>query len=101
VSKQLSAPHRALNCYTLSFCIQRYPAALMNYDGGRITDVSMTNPAASAEGRTRFENVQSVRQTSPHRVQDLDSRRAVFSELIGKPVRNNFLLIPPFSTVAV
>ena len=62
----------------------------------------MTNPARSPEGRARFETIQrAVRlsaQLSDIGFDDLDELRAAFSELIGKPVGERFLIIPPFST---
>lgn len=62
----------------------------------------MTNPARSAEGRTRFENVQRAVRLSARLGElgfdDLDSLRSAFAELIGKPVGARFMLIPPFST---
>ena len=62
----------------------------------------MTNPARSAEGRVRFENVQRAVRLSARLsdigFDDLDGLCAAFSELIGKPVDGRFMLIPPFST---
>lgn len=62
----------------------------------------MTNPARSAEGRVRFENVQRAVRLSARLsdigFDDLDGLRAGFSELIGKPVDERFMIIPPFST---
>jgi acetyltransferase-like isoleucine patch superfamily enzyme len=62
----------------------------------------MTNPARSAEGRARFENVQrAVRLSSKLSdigFDDLDGLRAAFCELIGKSVGERFMIIPPFST---
>ena len=62
----------------------------------------MTNPARSAEGRARFENVQRAVRLSARLsalgFDDLPTLRAAFSELIGKPVDDRFMLIPPFST---
>jgi acetyltransferase-like isoleucine patch superfamily enzyme len=62
----------------------------------------MTNPARSAEGRVRFENVQRAVRLSARLsdigFDDLDGLRAAFSELIGKPVGERFMVIPPFST---
>jgi acetyltransferase-like isoleucine patch superfamily enzyme len=62
----------------------------------------MTNPARSAEGRARFENVQRAVRLSTRLSEigfdDLEGLRAAFSELIGKPVGERFMVIPPFST---
>lgn len=62
----------------------------------------MTNPARSAEGRARFENVQRAVRLSARLSEigfdDLPGLVAAFSELIGKPVGERFMLIPPFST---
>lgn len=62
----------------------------------------MTNPARSAEGRARFENVQRAVRLSARLGEigfdDLDALVAAFSELIGKPVGERFMVIPPFST---
>lgn len=62
----------------------------------------MTNPARSAEGRARFENVQRAVRLSARLsdigFDDLAGLRAAFSELIGKPVDDRFMIIPPFST---
>ena len=62
----------------------------------------MTNPARSADGRQRFEQVKrAVRlsaQLSAIGLDDLEALRATFGDLIGKPVDPGFLLIPPFST---
>jgi len=62
----------------------------------------MTNPARSAEGRARFENVQRAVRLSARLNElgfdDLDALRSAFAELIGKPVGARFMLIPPFST---
>lgn len=62
----------------------------------------MTNPARSAEGRARFENVQRAVWLSARLNElgfdDLDALRSAFAELIGKPVGARFMLIPPFST---
>ena len=62
----------------------------------------MTNPARSAEGRARFENVQRAVRLSARLndlgFDDLDALRWAFAELIGKPVGARFMLIPPFST---
>jgi len=62
----------------------------------------MTNPARSAEGRARFENVQRAVRLSARLnalgFDDLDALRSAFVELIGKPVGARFMLIPPFTT---
>ncbi|HEY4201889.1 MAG TPA: sugar O-acetyltransferase [Devosiaceae bacterium] len=62
----------------------------------------MTNPARSQEGRARFENVQRAVRLSARLsdigFDDLDGLSAAFSELIGKPVGERFMVIPPFST---
>ena len=62
----------------------------------------MTNPARSSEGRAQFENVQRAVRLSARlsaiSFDDLEGLRAAFSELIGKPVGERFMLIPPFST---
>lgn len=62
----------------------------------------MTNPARSSEGRVRFENVQRAVRLSARLsdigFDDLDGLRTAFSELIGKPVGERFMVIPPFST---
>jgi len=62
----------------------------------------MTNPARSAEGRARFENVQRAVRLSARLSEigfdDLEGLNAAFSELIGKPVGQRFMVIPPFST---
>ena len=62
----------------------------------------MTNPARSPEGRARFENVQRAVRLSARLsdigFDDLDGLRTAFSELIGKPVGERFMVIPPFST---
>lgn len=62
----------------------------------------MTNPARSAEGRARFENVQRAVRLSARLSEigfdDLSGLTAAFSELIGKPVGERFMVIPPFST---
>jgi len=62
----------------------------------------MTNPARSAEGRARFENIQRAVRLSARLsdigFDDLDRLKDAFSELIGKPVGEKFLIIPPFST---
>lgn len=62
----------------------------------------MTNPARSPEGRARFDNVQRAVRLSARLSEigfdDLDGLRAGFSELIGKPVGERFMIIPPFST---
>lgn len=62
----------------------------------------MTNPARSPEGRVRFENVQRAVRLSARLsdigFDDLDGLRAAFVELIGKPVGERFMVIPPFST---
>lgn len=62
----------------------------------------MTNPARSPEGRARFENVQRAVRLSARLsdigFDDLDGLRTAFSELIGRPVGERFMVIPPFST---
>ena len=62
----------------------------------------MGNPARSAEGRARFENVQRAVRLSARLgdigFDDLDGLRRAFSELIGQPLDDRFMLIPPFST---
>src|SRR6478735_3652855 len=62
----------------------------------------MTNPARSAEGRARFENVQRAVRLSARLsaigFDDLPGLTAAFEELIGKKVDERFMLIPPFST---
>lgn len=62
----------------------------------------MSNPARSAEGRALFKNVQRAVRLSARLsdigFDDLDGLRAAFSELIGKPVDDRFIIIPPFST---
>lgn len=62
----------------------------------------MTNPARSAEGRARFENIQRAVRLSARLsdigFDDLDGLKDAFSELIGKPVGEKFMIIPPFST---
>jgi acetyltransferase-like isoleucine patch superfamily enzyme len=62
----------------------------------------MTNPARSTEGRLRFENVQRAVRLSARLsdigFDDLPGLRAAFAELIGKPVDDRFMVIPPFST---
>lgn len=62
----------------------------------------MTNAARSAEGRARFENVQRAVRLSARLsaigFDDLEGLVAAFSELIGKPVGERFMVIPPFST---
>lgn len=62
----------------------------------------MTNPARSAEGRARFENVQRAVRLSARLGEigfdDLEALVAAFVELIGKPVGERFMVIPPFST---
>ncbi|MET3901219.1 hypothetical protein ABIB57_005189 [Devosia sp. UYZn731] len=62
----------------------------------------MNDPARSTEGRARFENVQRAVRLSARLsdigLDDLDGLLAGFSELIGKPVGERFLVIPPFST---
>ena len=62
----------------------------------------MTNPARSAEGRARFENVQRAVRLSARLSEigfdDLAGLKAQFEELIGKPVGERFMVIPPFST---
>lgn len=62
----------------------------------------MANPARSPEGRARFENVQRAVRLSARLSEigfdDLHGLTAVFAELIGKPVGERFMLIPPFST---
>ena len=62
----------------------------------------MTNPARSSEGRVRFENVQRAVRLSARLsdigFDDLDGLRMAFSELIGRPVGERFMVIPPFST---
>ena len=61
----------------------------------------MTNPARSPEGRALFENLQrAVRLSaglSAIGFDDVDGLRAAFAELIGKPVGDRFMVIPPFS----
>ena len=56
----------------------------------------MTNPARSPEGRVRFENVQRAVRLSARLstigFDDLDGLRAAFSELIGKPVGDRFMV---------
>lgn len=60
------------------------------------------SPARPPEGRSHFENVQrAVRlaaRLSDIGFDDLDALRAAFSELIGRPVGEQFMLIPPFFT---
>jgi acetyltransferase-like isoleucine patch superfamily enzyme len=62
----------------------------------------MTDPARSADGRTRFENIQRAVRLSARLsdigFDDLEGLCAAFSELIGKPVGERFMIIPPFST---
>ena len=62
----------------------------------------MTNPARSDEGRARFENVQRAVRLSARLsdigFDDLVRLRSAFEELIGKPVGDKFMVIPPFST---
>jgi acetyltransferase-like isoleucine patch superfamily enzyme len=62
----------------------------------------MTNSARSAEGRARFEDVQRAVRLSARLsdigFDDLDGLRVAFSEIIGKPVGDGFIVIPPFST---
>lgn len=62
----------------------------------------MTNPARSPEGRARFENVQRAVRLSARLsdigFDDLEGLRVAFAELIGKPVGERFMIIPPFST---
>ena len=62
----------------------------------------MTNPARSPEGRARFENVQRAVRLSARLsdigFDDAEGLRSAFCELIGKPVGERFMLIPPFST---
>jgi acetyltransferase-like isoleucine patch superfamily enzyme len=62
----------------------------------------MTNPARSPEGRAQFENVQRAVRLSARLsaigFDDLEGLRAAFAELIGKPVGERFMVIPPFST---
>ncbi|MBX5156983.1 sugar O-acetyltransferase [Rhizobium sp. NZLR8] len=62
----------------------------------------MTSSARSAEGRARFENVQrAVRllaRLSAIGFDDLPGLRSAFEELVGKPVGDRFMVIPPFST---
>jgi acetyltransferase-like isoleucine patch superfamily enzyme len=65
-------------------------------------EAPMTNPARSAEGRARFENVQRAVRLSARLsaigFDDLPGLVAGFEELIGKKVGERFMLIPPFST---
>jgi acetyltransferase-like isoleucine patch superfamily enzyme len=60
------------------------------------------SPARSSEGRKMFENVQRAVRLSARLSEigfdDLEGLRAAFSELIGKPVGDRFMVIPPFST---
>lgn len=62
----------------------------------------MTAPAPSPHGRTHFENVQRAVRLSARLsdigFDDLEGLRLAFSELIGKPVGERFMIIPPFST---
>ncbi len=62
----------------------------------------MTSPARSAEGRSRFENVQRAVRLSAKLSEigfdDLAVLKTAFQELIGKPVGDRFMVIPPFST---
>lgn len=62
----------------------------------------MSNPARSAEGRARFEAVQRAVRLSARLsdigFDDLPGLAAAFAELIGKPVGERFMVIPPFST---
>lgn len=62
----------------------------------------MTNPARSSEGRARFESVQRAVRLSARLsnigFDDLEGLRDAFIELIGKPVGDRFMVIPPFST---
>lgn len=62
----------------------------------------MTNPARSAEGRSRFENAQRAVRLSARLnalgFDDLVTLRSTFEDLIGKPVGERFMIIPPFST---
>lgn len=62
----------------------------------------MTNPARSAQGRAHFENLQRAvrlsKRLSDIGFDDLDGLRTAFAELIGKPVGEGFMIIPPFST---
>jgi acetyltransferase-like isoleucine patch superfamily enzyme len=62
----------------------------------------MTNPARSTEGRARFENVQRAVRLSARLGEigfdDLEALVVAFVELIGKPVGERFMVIPPFST---
>jgi len=60
------------------------------------------SPARSTEGRKMFENVQRAVRLSARLsdigFDDLDALRDAFSELIGRPVGERFMVIPPFST---
>ncbi|MBX5165264.1 MULTISPECIES: sugar O-acetyltransferase [unclassified Rhizobium] len=62
----------------------------------------MTSSARSAEGRARFENVQRAVRLSARLsaigFDDLPGLRSAFEELVGKPVGDRFMVIPPFST---
>ena len=60
------------------------------------------NPARSAEGRQMFENLKRAVRLSARLsdigFDDLEGLCTAFSELIGKPVGERFMIIPPFST---
>lgn len=60
------------------------------------------NPARSAEGRQMFETLKRAVRLSNRLSEigfdDLEGLRTAFSELIGRPLDERFMLIPPFST---
>lgn len=64
--------------------------------------MSEANPARSAEGRRMFENLKRAVRLSARLsdigFDDLEGLRTAFSELIGSPVGERFMIIPPFST---
>jgi len=64
--------------------------------------MSEANPARSSEGRQMFENLKRAVRLSARLsdigFDDLDGLCTAFSELIGKPVGERFMIIPPFST---
>jgi acetyltransferase-like isoleucine patch superfamily enzyme len=68
--------------------------------GSRV--MSEANPARSAEGRQMFENLRRAVRLSARLSEigfdDLAALRAAFSELIGSPLDDRFMIIPPFST---
>src|ERR1700712_4101348 len=62
----------------------------------------MTTPSRSPENRARFENLQRAVRLSARLsdigFEDPGGLRAAFAQLIGKPIDEQFMLIPPFST---